>query len=88
MQKTTFEMLKNTLLPLIVFGSLLFAVMKFRFVLMNPMSWFIIACLVFLICCGGIVHNILHHVPLTGVSRGANGEIEYEYISTGVPHSN
>ena len=59
---------------------------KGRFILMKPASWFILSCIVFLICCGGVVHNILHHAPMAGTTRGPNGEIEYEYISTGVTY--
>ena len=79
-----FEVLISSIAPLLLLGCLALAVIKFRWILMKPMSWFIISCVVFLICCGGVVHNVLHKVPFAGVSKSASGALEYEYISTGV----
>jgi len=78
------ETIIGTLLPLLLFGTLLVAVIKFRWILKNPVSWFVIACTVFLICIGGVVYNILHKAPMHGIKKSDSGELEYEYISTGV----
>lgn len=72
------------MVPILLLLALLLLVIKARAIIMEPISWFVLAILVFLICCGGVVHNILHHAPMSGHHKNEQGEIEYEYISTGV----
>ncbi len=74
-------------MTLFVLAALVGAMVTLRRVIMNPVSWFVVACGVFFICCGGVVHVILHRAPLFGTTRNERGEVEYEYISTGVPLS-
>lgn len=85
MQKSLLGSLVRMVVGFAILGSILYAVIKFRWVIAHPISWLVVAFLVFFICCGGTVHNILHHAPLTGATRSkTTGQIEYEYISTGV----
>lgn len=77
------ERIKNALLPIFFLGIIIALLVVAKDVLNKPMTWFIISLIVFLVCCGGIVHNILHNAPLYGRHKNDKGEIEYEYISTG-----
>jgi len=83
-RRGVFENLYKSLLPIIFIGGLIFLVFKLRFLIKNPNSWLVIALFVFFFCCAGIIHNILHHAPAYGKTRNEQGEIEYEYIATGV----
>ena len=86
-KKSLIQVLLKSFIPILAFVAVIVGLIKLRFIIMNPISWFVLSCGVFLICCGGVMHNILHHVPLSGAHRNDQGEIEYEYISTGViPH--
>lgn len=84
LKKSLFAALWKMLVALTVLGCLLFAVIRFRWILSIPVSWLVVAFVVFLVCCGGTVHNILHRTPLMGVTKSKSGQTEYEYISTGV----
>ena len=79
-----FENLYKSLMPLIILGGLIYLLFRMRFLIKSPTSWFVISCFVFFICCAGIIHNILHNAPMYGKTRNEQGQVEYEYISTGV----
>jgi hypothetical protein len=84
LKKSLLGGLARMLMLVSILGCILFALIKYRWILSIPIGWIIIAFLAFLLCCGGTVHNILHNAPLIGVTKSKTGETEYEYISTGV----
>eukprot|EP00826_Nyctotherus_ovalis_P012706 TRINITY_DN13385_c0_g2_i1.p1 TRINITY_DN13385_c0_g2~~TRINITY_DN13385_c0_g2_i1.p1 ORF type:complete len:122 (+),score=23.49 TRINITY_DN13385_c0_g2_i1:521-886(+) len=84
LKKNLLATLWKMLMVLGVLGCLLFAMVRFRWIISIPVSWLVIAFVVFLVCCGGTVHNILHKTPLMGVTKSKSGQTEYEYFSTGV----
>lgn len=57
---------------------------KFRAFFNSPILWFLIAFVVFILCCGGIVFNILRKPAYYHKTKGNKGEIQYEYFSKGV----
>jgi OST3 / OST6 family, transporter family len=63
----------------ILFGVVALAVLLFRgfkSIFNNPKLWFIGSCVIYAICMGGLVHNIIHNVPFTSVD--ANGNVEWK----------
>ena len=84
LKKSIIVSIMKMLIPIGVLGILLYLVISFRWIIAIPIAWLILACIVFIICCGGTVHIILHNVPFTGHKRTDSGEIESEYIATGV----
>ena len=84
MKRGVVSTVSRSLFTLMILAAIVGGLVLLRQVIMNPISWFVVACGVFFICCGGVVHIILHHAPLFGTTRNERGELEYEYISTGV----
>lgn len=70
-----------TLICMAVIGVLL--VLKLKGLISNPISWLIVACALFFICCGGMTHNLLHHPALIGTTNTKTG-VEYKFVSTEV----
>jgi len=79
--KSLADSLFQMLFILLVFGGLLFIVIKYRHIISYPFTWLTVALIVYLLCCGGIVHNILHGSHFVGTRRSKTGEIEYEFIA-------
>lgn len=48
----------------------------FKTIFNNPRLWFAGSCAIYIICMGGLVHNIIHNVPFTNVD--ANGNVEWK----------
>jgi len=84
LKKSLLSALGKMLMLVSILGVLLYILITFRWIISIPITWLVIAFFVFLLCCGGTVHNILHKAPLMGVKKSKSGETEYEYISTGV----
>ena len=40
----------------------------------DPTSWVFVGCIVYIIWVGGVVHNLLHGVPLVGYGRNDQGK--------------
>lgn len=84
LKKNAFSSLIKMLILISALGSVLYIGIKLRWIISIPISWLVIASIVFLLCCGGTVHNILHKTPLMGLTKTKSGQTEYEYFSTGV----
>ncbi len=78
------DMLEEYSLPLIALGLGILVFFKYREALKKPTSWFVVACLAMLVCCGGGVFNILHRTPLLGTSKDDRGEVTYQIVASGV----
>ena len=58
-------------------------VFKLRHFIAYPYVWFGLACIVYIICCGGTVHNIIKKVHIIGHSKTNEGE-KFQFFSTEV----
>jgi hypothetical protein len=74
-KKSIVEMIFNFVMVVGGFSLLIILILAGRPYLQKPTVWFLVSMFVFFICIGGIVHNILHDVPLVG----STGE-EVEYV--------
>ena len=78
--------IKGAIILLLLAATAFILGFKLRPVISNPVAWFVFACGIFFVCCGGITYNILKKPLLVGKTNTKTG-LEYKFISTDVKYS-